>query len=265
MVSSKLRKQHILLIVAMCFLASIGKWNQAIATKIEIEKFSCWVCQTEFSGPVVYSWNYNVSGPYNMKPLKCPRCGAPPKRSIKPQIGLVRDLMAIYLEPNGDRNFTKRIVKYCINDNDVDAWEKLILEIDYDSLIVWLRDFYKEKENDLIKDFDAVDLLSAIDTAKRLKGQSESSERLKRIEMSKVYKGKDYWGAIRALIEADPSLLEDAIYVTRQQAEEEVAKTEKFKIVREGQEFQKDLLLIMAEVKRQINDEKQKFLLQIKE
>ena len=74
--------------------------------------------------------------------------------------------MAIYLEPNGYRKFTKRIVKYCINDNDVDAWEKLILEIDYDLLIVWLRDFYNEKENALTKDFDAVDLLSAIDTAK---------------------------------------------------------------------------------------------------
>ncbi len=229
-----------------------------MATKITKGIFTCWVCQTNYSGLVVHSW-YSKHGKPEIKPLRCPRCCAPPKWSQRPQIGHVRDLMATYLEQNGDQKVIKRLVKDCIIAKDVDAWQKLILDVDYDSLIVDIRRSGEKIDNYVKKNFGAVELLGAIDTAKALKSRSESAERLKSIVISKEPKG--YWERVRALIKADPTLLNDAIEVRRQQRDETVAQLEEFKQVRRTEKFKKELEIIVAEVKSQILEEKQKYLL----
>lgn len=256
----RMRFRRIIMLIIICNLVCFSE--AAEATKVTIESFSCWVCKTEFSGPVVHSWYTRFPKP-NIEPLKCPRCGAPPKGSRKPQVGIVRDLMKAYLGENGSQIVIQRLVAYCTQDKDVDAWKELILNVDYDSLIADIRDSGPKLDDYLRKNFDAVNLLTAIDTAKTLKSNSKSSERLKNIVISKKWVG--YWERIRTTIKTNPSLVDDAINVQKQKRDEQVAELEQFKRAIQGEKFTNDFKVIFKQAKKQIFEQKQKYLNQLKE
>ena len=107
-------------------------------TKIQNVKTKCYVCGTEYEGPVLLSYNTMMGKP-DVKPLICPKCKAP----YKPEgTANEKDLLLDLIDDK--QKAVKRLVEYSRTDSDIENSVKLMRDMDYE---VW-----KKHDEEFVKD-----------------------------------------------------------------------------------------------------------------
>jgi len=97
-------------------------------TKVIVEKFTCHVCGTEYEGPHLLSWN-SMMGKPDMKPLACPKCGAPAEiMHPKFKTGIELDILLTVADDTSKA--TALLSENSHNDGEVDELVKSMLKVD---------------------------------------------------------------------------------------------------------------------------------------
>lgn len=79
----------------------------------------CHICGTEYSGSVLASWNTRLPKP-EIKPLACPKCGAPYKPGVKLQVGMAKEVLLRLLESKDAA--TDTLFRFSRTVNDLNEW-----------------------------------------------------------------------------------------------------------------------------------------------
>ena len=96
-------------------------------TSVKRVETTCYVCNTFYEGLELLSWSTFLPKP-DLAPLECPNCHAPYKHSVKPQIGLVRDLLP---KVESDLQYVaSKLVRYSLSDSEIDLWRPVFLNLD---------------------------------------------------------------------------------------------------------------------------------------
>lgn len=140
-------------------------------TRIKDVKITCHICGTEYEGSVLMSSNSMMGAP-DIKPLACPKCGAPAKQ-VHPEThsAATTDILTALLK---DKNKAVAILcEYSRNDTDVDEWVKMMKERNLNEWEKSNEDFLKDAETNKMESY-----------AGEFKGQAEKIERLKELSES---------------------------------------------------------------------------------
>jgi len=83
----------------------------------------CHICGTEYSGMEVGSW---YSGPPKpeIKPLVCPKCGAPYRRGVEPHFGMTKEVLYNLLESK--EGAIKTLLRFSRTKSDLAKWIEYI-------------------------------------------------------------------------------------------------------------------------------------------
>jgi hypothetical protein len=96
-------------------------------TRVKQVQTTCYVCGTYYEGLRLLSWYTRLPRPH-IPLLACPRCHAPYKNCVRPQIGLVRNLLPkVESDPE---HVASKLVRYSLVLSDVDAWQPVFLHLD---------------------------------------------------------------------------------------------------------------------------------------
>ncbi|NMB69746.1 hypothetical protein GYA27_00890 [candidate division WWE3 bacterium] len=88
-------------------------------TKIQSTKTICYICGTEYEGNVVASTYSSLPQP-NIKPLVCPKCGAPYKMHIGLQVGMAKEILLNILK--SDEEAEKVLYSFVRTDKELNEW-----------------------------------------------------------------------------------------------------------------------------------------------
>ena len=79
----------------------------------------CHICNTKYSGKQVGSWYSGLPKP-EIKPLKCPGCGAPYRPGVKPHVGMAKEILQNLLESK--EKAVGNLFQYSRTKNDLTEW-----------------------------------------------------------------------------------------------------------------------------------------------
>lgn len=145
-------------------------------TNVKNVKTKCYVCDTDFGGPVLLSYNSKMGKP-DIKPLTCPKCGAPYKREMEMNVGWAKGLLEIFIDdPQGAKD---ELTEYARSENWIDQAGNVLKNLSFDQ---WEKD--DEINNDLFKDNEEymASRPQFVEKRNRLKEMSQRGELVTKIE-----------------------------------------------------------------------------------
>src|SRR5260370_39705992 len=115
-------------------------------TRIKRVETSCYICHTSYERLELFSRSPFLPRP-NLEPPECPNCHASYKRAVKPQIGLVRDLLP---KVESDPQYVaSKLVRYSLSDSEIDLWRPVFLNLDEISAAAMKHSSQEELEHEM--------------------------------------------------------------------------------------------------------------------
>lgn len=113
-------------------------------TKIQSVNTICYVCGTEYEGNIVTSTYSGLPEP-NIKPLACPKCGAPYKMHIALQVGMAKGILLNILK--SEEEAEKILYSFVRTEQELDEWSEYIKKYATESNMNEWRKFDSQNKN----------------------------------------------------------------------------------------------------------------------
>lgn len=98
-------------------------------TILKIVQSTCYVCNTVYEGPKLLSYN-SIMGRPNVKPLACPKCGAPMKPESHFDVGGTKELLRTLV--TNEQQAVNMLTEWVRTEADIDRAGEVLRNTDFD-------------------------------------------------------------------------------------------------------------------------------------